>query len=187
MLEGHYSLLLPFRLIDYVRPSISAPVRNQGRMLQHLRQVPLLHHLRPRLSSSLSFSARYLLILPNSYSPPTRRSFHNSSSRTIVRFPPRALCTATVEHGGEQDYFFADDGVTWKSLAISDRLAQALTVAGLHRPSLVQVSHINCSMKCSSSLPLFVYSSSLTLPNMFSLVGVTLGLANPLPVTCSIK
>jgi hypothetical protein len=130
-------------------------------MLQHFRQVPLLHHLHPRLSSSLSFSARYLLILPDKYSALTHRSFRNSSSRGIVRFRARTFCTATAEqakaHGGEDDYFFANDGITWKSLGISDRVTWALSDAGLHRPSLVQVVHINCLMKCSSSLALFVW------------------------------
>jgi hypothetical protein len=125
-------------------------------MLQHLRQLPLLHHLHPRLSSSLSFSARYLLILPDKYAVPIHRSFHNSSSRGIVGFRARTFRTATAEHGGEEDYFFANDGITWKSLGISDSVTRALTETGLHRPSLVQVLHINCSMKCFS-LALFVW------------------------------
>ncbi|KAF3322951.1 DEAD-box ATP-dependent RNA helicase 22 isoform X2 [Carex littledalei] len=108
-------------------------------MLHHLRHAPLLHHLHPRLSSSLSFSSKYLLILSNPSSPPLhQRLVHTSSSR--------ALCTAAEEraeiHGGEKDGFFASDSVTWKSLGISDRVAQALTDSGFHGPSLVQAACI---------------------------------------------
>lgn len=129
------------------------PLHQKLRMLHHLRHAPLLHHLHPRLSSPLSSSSKYLLILSNSSSAPVHRLVHNSSSRGIVRFRPGALCTAAGEraeiHGGEEDGFFANDGVTWKSLGISDRVVQALTDTGFHGPSLVQVLHMNCSMKCS--------------------------------------
>lgn len=68
-----------------------------------------------------------------------------------MRFRARTFCTATVEqaksHGGEEGYFFANDGVTWKSLGISERVAQSLADNGLNRPSLVQVLYMNCLMK----------------------------------------
>ncbi|KAJ1702356.1 hypothetical protein LUZ63_002135 [Rhynchospora breviuscula] len=128
-------------------PARRLPLVSDSRMLQHLRLAPRLHHLHPRrLSSSLSFTTKYLLILPNSSSASTHRSFHNSSSRGTVRFRPRALCTAAVEqakaHSGEEGSFFADDGVTWKSLGISDRIAKALADTGINRPSLVQAACI---------------------------------------------
>ncbi|KAJ4811032.1 DEAD-box ATP-dependent RNA helicase 22 [Rhynchospora pubera] len=129
-------------LVSSTYPARRLPLASDLRMLQHLRLAPRLHHLHaPRLSSSLSFTTKYLLILPNSSSASTHRSFHNSSSRGIS-----ALCTAAVEqakaHSTEEGSFFADDGVTWKSLGISDRIAKALADTGINRPSLVQAACI---------------------------------------------
>ncbi|WCJ27816.1 DEAD-box ATP-dependent RNA helicase 22 [Euphorbia peplus] len=55
----------------------------------------------------------------------------------------RSLCTAAVlADKKEADTFFADEGVSWSSLGLSDRLCRAVSNAGLERPSLVQASSI---------------------------------------------
>lgn len=129
------------------------------RMLHQLRHTPLFHHLRPRISTySISFSTKYLLILPNSSLPSALRSLHNSSSRSAVRFQHRALCTACEldqVNVSEEGYFLAEEGISWKSLGISEKVSRALSDTGLQRPSFVQVLYTNCSMKGAHFLPLF--------------------------------
>lgn len=72
----------------------------------------------------------------------------------------RAFGTAaeTVEEGAEKNssYFFAEEGVSWKSLGISDRLCRALSNASLYKPSLVQVRLASCLASFAS-----VYSVGL--------------------------
>lgn len=61
-----------------------------------------------------------------------------------MRVRVRAFGTAaeTVQEGAEKNgsYFFAEEGVTWKSLGISDRLCRALSNASLDKPSVVQAA-----------------------------------------------
>ncbi|XP_073011198.1 DEAD-box ATP-dependent RNA helicase 22 [Typha latifolia] len=125
--------------------------------MHHLRHAPLLHHLRGHLSfHSLSSSFFHcFLILPNS--PSLRRRFSLRSlspsktlSRIDARLRSRTLGSAAVavEDGGEgkdgggggHDDFFAQEGVSWKSLGVSDRLCGALEKASLYKPSLVQAA-----------------------------------------------
>nr|AKF43361.1 DEA(D/H)-box RNA helicase family protein [Melianthus villosus] len=52
-----------------------------------------------------------------------------------------AVATMDVDRKGD-DSFFADDGVSWTSLGISDKVSRALVNAGIHRPSTVQAACI---------------------------------------------
>ncbi|KAF8399317.1 hypothetical protein HHK36_015182 [Tetracentron sinense] len=52
----------------------------------------------------------------------------------------RAFGTAVtpIEDGNKSDTFFANEGVSWRSLGVSDQLSRALFNVGLEKPSLVQ-------------------------------------------------
>lgn len=74
---------------------------------------------------------------------------HSSPPKLLLRSHARAraLGTAAVaaEEGGEGcdgRSFFADEGVTWQALGISDRLCRVLSDASLHKPSTVQAACI---------------------------------------------
>ncbi|XP_065860968.1 DEAD-box ATP-dependent RNA helicase 22 [Euphorbia lathyris] len=55
----------------------------------------------------------------------------------------RSLSTAAViADKSEADTFFADEGVSWASLGLSDRLCRAISNAGFEKPSLVQAASI---------------------------------------------
>ncbi|XP_042501556.1 DEAD-box ATP-dependent RNA helicase 22 isoform X2 [Macadamia integrifolia] len=51
---------------------------------------------------------------------------------------------AAIEDGRQGDSFYAEEGVSWKSLGVSDQLSLALSNAGLQKPSLVQAACIPC-------------------------------------------
>nr|AKF43360.1 DEA(D/H)-box RNA helicase family protein [Hypseocharis bilobata] len=49
---------------------------------------------------------------------------------------------ATVANRNENDTFFAEEGVSWTSIGVSEKVARALSNAGIERPSLVQAACI---------------------------------------------
>ncbi|XAR65020.1 RNA helicase [Bertholletia excelsa] len=49
-----------------------------------------------------------------------------------------------VQNKRTADTFFAEEGVSWTSLGVSDRLSRSLSKIGLEKPSLVQASCIPC-------------------------------------------
>ncbi|KAK3443112.1 hypothetical protein EUGRSUZ_B03365 [Eucalyptus grandis] len=57
-----------------------------------------------------------------------------------ARSSAAAAAVATAGNGGET--FYAEEGVSWKSVGVSDRLSRALSDAGIERPSLVQASSV---------------------------------------------
>eukprot|EP00250_Pteridium_aquilinum_P019845 c24600_g1_i1 orf=474-2315(-) len=64
---------------------------------------------------------------------------------SLVQGPPplRSLPTSsTILASVDGDTFFADDGVTWKSLGLSQDIVDALERAQLHRPSAVQAAAV---------------------------------------------
>lgn len=71
---------------------------------------------------------------------------HSAAGHRLSSPPARTLAAAAgvAPPGGEvkgssPDTFLAQDGVSWKSLGVSEQLSLALSSAGLDRPSLVQV------------------------------------------------
>lgn len=104
-------------------------------------------------SSSSKFISQFKR--PCSFHSNPSSSFSSSSSTSLqIRFfcltkprrrQVRAFATATAtatEHRNGSDTFYAEDGVSWTSLGVSDRLSQALCNAGFGQPSLVQVPSI---------------------------------------------
>ncbi|XP_043723417.1 DEAD-box ATP-dependent RNA helicase 22 [Telopea speciosissima] len=103
-------------------------------------------HSSPLTSSSSSLS----------YSSSTTTATSTSSSVGVLfwikplkhhRRRTRAFGTtaaAAIEDGRQSDSFFAEEGVSWKSIGISDQLSRALSNAGLQKPSLVQAACIPC-------------------------------------------
>ncbi|KAI3433104.1 uncharacterized protein J3R85_007309 [Psidium guajava] len=61
----------------------------------------------------------------------------HSRARSSASFAAAAVAT---RNGGET--FYAEEGVSWKSLGVSDKLSRALSDAGIERPSLVQASSV---------------------------------------------
>ena len=47
--------------------------------------------------------------------------------------------SAAAQYRNGAETFFAEEGVSWASLGVSDRLTRALSTVGIERPSLVQV------------------------------------------------
>ncbi|KAF3431326.1 hypothetical protein FNV43_RR26057 [Rhamnella rubrinervis] len=104
----------------------------------------------PSSSSKFIFQYKH----PYSFHSNLSSSFSSSSSSLQIRFffltKPRhrqfrtfATATATSpKHGNGSDTFYADEGVSWTSLGVSDRLSQALINAGFGQPSLVQAASI---------------------------------------------
>ncbi|XP_047322804.1 DEAD-box ATP-dependent RNA helicase 22 [Impatiens glandulifera] len=63
---------------------------------------------------------------------------YQSCRRTLRRLGT----AATLKVNGSNDTFFAEEGISWTSLGLSDRLSRALSNVGLEKPSLVQASCI---------------------------------------------
>lgn len=87
----------------------------------------------------------------SSFSPSSSSSYSSSSIQISLFWPNRPWrlrarnyrATATViADGNGCDTFFADEGVSWRSLGVSDKLSQALYNVGLEKPSLVQAACI---------------------------------------------
>lgn len=96
------------------------------------------------LLSRLKHSCSYISSSPlSSLSSPTsslriRLFWLNQSSRRGNRFSTAAAAALSDKVGN--DTFFADEGVSWASLGLSDRLCRAISNVRIERPSLVQVS-----------------------------------------------
>ncbi|KAJ6850290.1 DEAD-box ATP-dependent RNA helicase 22 [Iris pallida] len=107
--------------------------------MQHFRHAPPLllhHHLRSKLSSRHA-----LLLLPIL---PRRAPPQPISRRRPLRAFSTAVRSASEEPAEERDggSFFAEDGVSWKSLGVSDRLSAALSGASIHKPSHIQAASL---------------------------------------------
>lgn len=70
----------------------------------------------------------------------------------------RCFATAATADRGGSDTFLAEEGVSWSSLGVSDKLARALRSVGIERPSLVQV-HISLFYVVTYSLSEFLVST----------------------------
>ncbi|KAK6931106.1 Helicase, C-terminal [Dillenia turbinata] len=62
--------------------------------------------------------------------------------RRIRSLTTSAAAETAVLDGKGAGTFYADEGVSWTSLGVSDQLSRALSAAGLERPSLVQAASI---------------------------------------------
>nr|AKF43359.1 DEA(D/H)-box RNA helicase family protein [Geranium phaeum] len=105
-------------------------------MILH-RSISVLHFCRPKLlkHSLSSLVGDASLLSPNS-----------STVRVLLRLRRvRAFGTswaASAPKHTDNDTFFAEEGVSWTSIGVSDKVARALSDAGVHRPSLVQAACI---------------------------------------------
>nr|AKF43351.1 DEA(D/H)-box RNA helicase family protein [Erodium chrysanthum] len=103
-------------------------------MLLH-RSVSVLHFCTPKLLPQ--FKPSFASFVNDASSPAGVRLFCLNQPR--LRHV-RAYGTASERTDG--DTFFAEEGVSWTSIGVSDKVAQALTDAGIQRPSLVQAACI---------------------------------------------
>lgn len=100
----------------------------------------------PKLLSKFSTSSLFLSKPATPCSPyPLRVHFFwfNQSNGRASRGFSTATAAVVADKKGSNDTFFADEGVTWKSLGLSDRLARALENSGFGRPSLIQVPQLS--------------------------------------------
>nr|AKF43350.1 DEA(D/H)-box RNA helicase family protein [California macrophylla] len=117
-------------------------------MLLH-RSVSVLQFCRPKLLSQFKHSFASFI------TDASASSFVSASSSAVgVRLfclnqprlrHVRAFGTALAASGSERsdgDTFFAEEGVSWTSIGVSEKVARALTDAGIERPSLVQAACI---------------------------------------------
>ncbi|XVE75104.1 hypothetical protein DITRI_Ditri12bG0070100 [Diplodiscus trichospermus] len=95
------------------------------KLLSHFRHYSFLS------TSSLS---------PLSSSPRIRLIWLNQFYRRRSRAFSSAAVAVSVSKKTGWDTFFAEESVSWKSLGLSDRISQALSNAGLERPSLIQAA-----------------------------------------------
>nr|AKF43352.1 DEA(D/H)-box RNA helicase family protein [Erodium foetidum] len=117
-------------------------------MLLH-RSVSVLHFCRPKLLSQLKHSfasfdsdASASSFASGSSSPAGVSLFWLNQPRLRhVRAFGTAL-EASASERSDGDTFFAEEGVSWTSIGVSDKVARALTDAGIERPSLVQAACI---------------------------------------------
>uniref|UniRef100_A0A7N0VH32 RNA helicase n=1 Tax=Kalanchoe fedtschenkoi TaxID=63787 RepID=A0A7N0VH32_KALFE len=102
----------------------------------------LLAHLNPCRSFSHSFpNAPAATTMVRAAAPPARIRFISVGKPCRERF--RSFSTAAaVAKRTESDTFFADEGVSWSSIGVSDRLSRALSSVGIERPSLIQAATI---------------------------------------------
>ncbi|KAJ6795986.1 DEAD-box ATP-dependent RNA helicase 22 [Iris pallida] len=109
--------------------------------MQHLRHTsPLLHHLRLRLPSR-----RTLLRPPHPPLLPLLLRALGTAANATGEATPAAAVSAAAAAGssvGDGGGFFAEDGVSWNSLGISDRLSRALSAASIRKPSHIQAASI---------------------------------------------
>lgn len=115
-------------------------------MIVH-RCASMLHFSRlsspPRLLSP--FKSFYSSLLDRSSSAPSSSLriglyWLDSPRRRRTRAFGTASAASQDRNGAET--FFADQGVSWASLGVSDRLTRALSTVGIERPSLVQAACI---------------------------------------------
>ncbi|CAI0386466.1 unnamed protein product [Linum tenue] len=96
------------------------------------RSAPMLHFY--KLSSSPKLLLSQLRRTHSFISAPSlSSSFPRSSTSPAV---------STAADRGGVETFFADEGVSWTALGLSDTISQALSNAGFNRPSLVQAESI---------------------------------------------
>lgn len=107
------------------------------------------------LFSRLSYPPRLLSPFRSSHSSLLHRSSPSSSLRIGLcwvdqprRRRTRAFGTtsAVAQDRNGAETFFAEEGVSWASLGVSDRLTSALSTVGIVRPSLVQVLMRCCAL-----------------------------------------
>lgn len=113
-------------------------------MHHHLRMLH--HHLplcpRPLFSSLLP--SRHLIFFTSSSSSSSFNKIHSTQCRVF------GTEAATESNGSKQDeqangdgsVFFAADGVSWKSIGISERVTQSLFSASIFKPSLAQAASV---------------------------------------------
>nr|AKF43354.1 DEA(D/H)-box RNA helicase family protein [Erodium texanum] len=110
------------------------------------RSVSVLHFCRPKLLSQLKNSFASFVndasFVSASSSPAGVRLFwlNQPRLRHVRAFGTSWEASATERSDG--DSFFAEEGVSWTSIGVSDKVARALTDAGIERPSLVQAACI---------------------------------------------
>ncbi|CAD5165193.1 unnamed protein product [Musa acuminata subsp. malaccensis] len=121
-----------------------------------VRQPPLLHCFRAALSSRHPLCLLFLAPRPSQSSPRASISAPWPRLKPLGRTRTYSVATKVADEpaaewsggGGDGDgdgngsYFFAGEGVSWKSLGISDHLSHVLAKASLLRPSLVQAACI---------------------------------------------
>lgn len=116
----------------------------------HLRILHHQFHLRIRLtaaplfffsSSSLAAPLRNFNLL---LTPATKNKKCSYSTLRGLATQAAVKTTTSAVHDatGGGGCFFADEGVSWKSLGISDRLSQSLVSASIYNPSLIQAAAI---------------------------------------------
>lgn len=109
-------------------------------MTQHLR---ILHHSRLLCFLPSSSSAAHNLVVVASHQRrPTKKRFYHS---TALRSSTGSVQGNDGNGGGGGDGgggFYADEGVSWKSLGISERVSQSLFSASIYKPSLIQAASI---------------------------------------------
>nr|AKF43358.1 DEA(D/H)-box RNA helicase family protein [Geranium maderense] len=115
-------------------------------MILH-RSVSVLHFCRPKLVSQLkhslaSFASHASSVSASSSSPVGVRLFwlNQPRLRHVRAFGTSSTVSETKR--SENDTFFAEEGVSWTSIGVSDKVARALADAGIERPSLVQAACI---------------------------------------------
>ncbi|CAI0412369.1 unnamed protein product [Linum tenue] len=102
---------------------------------------------------NLRFSSNYAGPLPSSQQLQRRRHHEfiavqpgdkddHRLSRRGVRSLATAAAVSTAANRGGVETFFADEGVSWTALGLSDTISQALSSAGFNRQSLVQAESI---------------------------------------------
>nr|AKF43355.1 DEA(D/H)-box RNA helicase family protein [Erodium trifolium] len=117
-------------------------------MLLH-RSVSVLHFCRPKLLSQFKHSFASFVrdasapsFVSASSSPAGVRLFSLNQPRLRHVRAFGTACAASASEQSDGDTFFAEEGVSWTSIGVSDKVARALTDAGIERPSLVQAACI---------------------------------------------
>lgn len=108
----------------------------------HLHKLSPPHQLLARFGLSRS-SLFHSLPSSATLSPPSA----SRQSPSLSLIGPRhsrarssaARASEAVATGNGRETFYAEEGVSWKSLGLSDTLSRALSDAGIERPSLIQV------------------------------------------------
>ncbi|XP_030449572.1 DEAD-box ATP-dependent RNA helicase 22 [Syzygium oleosum] len=111
---------------------------HRSTLILHLHKLPPPpHHL---LAAQFNLSRSSSLF--RSFSPPS--SPRRSPSLWLIgpRHSRARSSAAAASAGDGGETFYAGEGVSWKSLGVSDRLSRALSDAGIGRPSLVQASSV---------------------------------------------
>nr|AKF43357.1 DEA(D/H)-box RNA helicase family protein [Geranium incanum] len=108
-------------------------------MILH-RSVSVLHFCRPKLLSHFKHSFSSLVGDASLLSPAAGLRLNQPRLRHVRAFGTAWAASAPKQT--ENDTFFAEEGVSWASIGVSDKVARALSDAGVERPSLVQAACI---------------------------------------------